>query len=697
MATEVQWDKPETVGGNKTPAGVNWEELRSRSLRPGGFGAERISIWCATIGLLILNSWSMLYRPRLLNAKIPVSSSLQSITVRQSAGSEVNDGDTKEGLSTEDSLTNNATKPSVEHRDEHQIKLDTDRSFVLYPEETRVPKDSLKSELNHLTVSIFRNRPKLNYFQGYHDIMTVIYLTLPRELQLTCAEKLSLHRLRDSMLHTLEPVLGLLRVLKNLMRIADPDYAKLLERDSPLPFYALSNLLTLFSHDMPTLPLIQHVFDYLLCRPPIAVVYLAAAFLLSRKEYIQSVKGQLEPFMFHPILSSLPALTEGFEERQINKDEPEAMTLQPPSENFSSKPAVDMSLAEQQFVRNTGKHESSASASASASPFLVRSAAPDNPNIGPKATDANGEIDQKLDDEPSPDLDVYNGQLPSSRVSTPTDSTKQALSKPSPSTSPPLSPSRPSPVEPRPASSSSSSLHLGESSVPPTNPIPLPKILSHSDSLYAQYPPTHPSLRLSSIMGPQSVVFTWSETFSDLPSDTTAEAMTGRPELVVYPVGPEETEDKEDSGEEEDTDTDSDAEYRNEKEKRGRHAKATRKKEGTTTRRKRRKTIRKKIRKVLGALHFGTRGQGITQVDGRTMVAGAVLVLGVAMAVYGIKATGSSTGGGLGGNGEDPVVHFLARHLPGHTHGYLQEELKKIAGVLVDVGAKFLKLGGEER
>lgn len=664
MATEVQWDKPETkttVGGSKTPAGVNWEELRSRSLRPGGFGAERISIW-----------------PRLLNAKIPVSSSLQSITVRQSAEPEVNDGDTKEGLSTEDSLTDNATRPSVEHRDEHQIKLDTDRSFVLYPEEseTRVPKDSLKSELNHLTVSIFRNRPKLNYFQGYHDIMTVIYLTLPRELQLACAEKLSLHRLRDSMLHSLEPVLGLLRVLKNLMRIADPDYAKLLERDSPLPFYALSNLLTLFSHDMPTLPLIQHVYDYLLCRPPIAVVYLAAAFLLSRKEYIQSVKGQIEPFMFHPILSSLPALTEGFEEWQINEDEPEAMTLQPPSENFLSKPAVDMSLAEQQFVQNTSKHESSSSAaaSASASPFLVHSAVPDNPNIGPRATDANGEIDQKLDDEPSPDLDVYNRQ---SKVGTPTDSTKQALSKPSPSTSPPLSPSRPSPVEPRLASSSSSSLYLGDSSVPPTNPIPLPKILSHSDSLYAQYPPAHPSLRLSSIMGPQSVVFTWSETFSDLPSDTTAEAMTGRPELVVYPVGPEETEDQEDSGEKEDTDTDSDAEYRDEKEKRGRHAKATRKKEGTTTRRKRRKTIKKKIRKVLGALHLGTRGQGITQVDGRTMVAGAVVVLGVALAVYGIKATGSSTGG--------------------HNHGYLQEELKKIAGVLVGVGTKFLKLGGEER
>lgn len=52
-------------------------------------------------------------------------------------------------------------------------------------------------------------------------------------------------------------------------------------RNTPLPFFALSNLMTLFSHDMPTLPLVQHVFDYLLCRPPIAVIYLAVTVCMS--------------------------------------------------------------------------------------------------------------------------------------------------------------------------------------------------------------------------------------------------------------------------------------------------------------------------------------------------------------------------------------------------------------------------------
>lgn len=64
-----------------------------------------------------------------------------------------------------------------------------------------------------------------------------------------------------------------------MFRISNPedptDFLYVL-RAMPLPYYALSNLLTLFSHDMPTLALIQHTFDYILCRPPIIIVYLAA-------------------------------------------------------------------------------------------------------------------------------------------------------------------------------------------------------------------------------------------------------------------------------------------------------------------------------------------------------------------------------------------------------------------------------------
>lgn len=105
----------------------------------------------------------------------------------------------------------------------------------------------LQGQLHHLLVTMFRKRRQLSYFQvcltlyllggvlltisihfkGYHDIITVLFLTLPEDLQLSSTEKLSLHRVRDSMGSGLEPVLGLLRYIKAISCISDP-YAQIL-------------------------------------------------------------------------------------------------------------------------------------------------------------------------------------------------------------------------------------------------------------------------------------------------------------------------------------------------------------------------------------------------------------------------------------------------------------------------------------
>ena len=103
-----------------------------------------------------------------------------------------------------------------------------DKSLNLDVEGLEYDRETLQAGLHQLLVSIFRRRPRLNYFQvcayfphclylsnlrsqGYHDIVTVFFLTLPQELQFACVEKFSLHRVRDSMSIGLEPVLGLLR------------------------------------------------------------------------------------------------------------------------------------------------------------------------------------------------------------------------------------------------------------------------------------------------------------------------------------------------------------------------------------------------------------------------------------------------------------------------------------------------------
>ncbi|KAI6040872.1 rab-GTPase-TBC domain-containing protein [Pisolithus marmoratus] len=263
---------------------VTWESLRERSLQPEGFGADRVRIWPALLGVQPLSD------PPPYSEVEGTPDPPSATSIHSSYGYE--DADP--------------------HPDERQIKLDTDRSFVLYPLEPGSPsRGALQDDLNTLLVSFFRKRRSLHYFQGFHDIVSVIFLTLPRPLHMPCVEKMALHRVRDAMGIGLEPVVGLLRILRNLLRLVDPAYAELLENTSPLPYHALSNLLTLFSHDIPTLPLIQHVWDFLLVREPVAVVWLAAAVILYRKPSIQLLVDQDEEGMIHSLLSALPELADG--------------------------------------------------------------------------------------------------------------------------------------------------------------------------------------------------------------------------------------------------------------------------------------------------------------------------------------------------------------------------------------------------
>jgi TBC1 domain family member 20 len=120
--------------------------------------------------------------------------------------------------------------------------------------------------------------------------------------------------------------------------------------------------------------------------------------------------------------------------------------------------------------------------------------------------------------------------------------------------------------------------------------VSLTSLLTQADKLYSRIPPSHPDLRLSSVMGPNSVVFTWSETDPAPLSDSEAEEIVDKPEMVVLPY----------------TDPEERPPRRNE----------------------RRVVISRKLRAVL----FGK-----SRLEKRTILAGVVLVLGVVMATYGIR------------------------------------------------------------
>ncbi|KAI0298637.1 rab-GTPase-TBC domain-containing protein [Multifurca ochricompacta] len=561
---------------------LDWDALRLQSLAPGGFRSARTLLW-----------------PSLLHVDV---------------------NPTQPSLSTEDQ-----TEPDP-HRDERQIRLDTDRSFVLYPvddgpEDVRLAR---QAELNHLIVQTFRRHPGLNYFQGFHDIATVLQLTLPPKIALPALEKISLHRLRDSMGRTLEPLTSLMLILQRLLRLVDLPYAMLLEdvltREGqhigmhPSPMQ-LPHLLTLFAHATPSLPLIQHIFDYLLVRPPLAIVYLVAAVTLLRKDLVLKLGegGDGDEGMIHSVLTGLPEFTdygedqdngEGYEV-QLSPELPPAATKRPNHIPLPMGASDALSMCKgSENVCNTAPEAELRIGAPPAYPSpgsLSRPYTVDGTATTQAETCALGTVAYPPSprDEGTPSVPVVGDPsvLP----------TTDALASFDPADIP-LPPSR---ASTRPASPECT----GTESLLSRTVYSLPKVFLLADELFTRFPPSTPELRLSHTIGPASAMQTWAQDVTLMPSDDQAEALVVAGTDIIVREAPK-----------------PDSQNRKELQKRA-------KKRGM-----------KKARKG----------------EGRLLVAGAVLVLGVAVAYgWGISIGGEADWrallGTLGAIGES-VLECLAMH-----------------------------------
>ncbi|KAI0252525.1 rab-GTPase-TBC domain-containing protein [Lactifluus subvellereus] len=496
------------------PSSLDWDTLRLQSLATGGFGTDRAYIW-----------------PKLLHV-------------------DVND------------VPIEFQKELDPHQDERQIRLDTDRSFVLYPVDDGEGDDRLtrQAELNNLIVQVFRRHPGLNYFQGFHDIATVLQLTLPPKVALPALEKLSLHRLRDSMGHTLDPLTGLMLILQRLLQLADPPYATLLDEHAPLPYAALPHLLTLFAHAAPTLPLIQHIFDYLLVRPPLAIVYLVAAMILSRKDYVSSLGKGGDDGMIHSVLTGLPEFSD-YNKDQNDDQGYEALPDPEPSAivvEHSNQTAFPKDVADAPLICKGSESECNISG-ADLHIGEVLSAAPTY-TLPP-------------DDESTPGVPFVPRAVPQPGAPTSFDPSDIPL-PPSAASTRAASPTRAG--SPRSPSAYS-----------------LLSVFLLADELFARFPPTTPELRLTRTLGPASAMRTWAQDVALLPGDDQAEALVvAAVDIVIH----EELE----------------PDPRSQKE------------------------IRQRAKK--SSVMKGRRG------DAKLLIAGAVLVLGVAVA-FGVNAR---HGGGVG-------------------------------------------------
>ncbi|KGQ09367.1 GTPase-activating protein gyp10 [Beauveria bassiana D1-5] len=214
------------------------------------------------------------------------------------------------------------------HRDEDQVQLDVNRSFVYYPhgnipaatKPTARPLcfaglltvlradlsdcdlECRRSQLSALISHVLRVHPYLCYFQGYHDICQVLLLVLGPARAAPCVARLSVLRIRDFMLPNLGPTTAQLRLLPDVLAAADP--ALRAHVATVEPFYALAGTLTMYAHNIEAYRDIARLFDALLAREPVFSLYVFAQIVIDRRDEILAID---EPDLLQVVLARVPS------------------------------------------------------------------------------------------------------------------------------------------------------------------------------------------------------------------------------------------------------------------------------------------------------------------------------------------------------------------------------------------------------
>ncbi|QLQ79303.1 hypothetical protein HG537_0B06510 [Torulaspora globosa] len=196
---------------------------------------------------------------------------------------------------------------SREHVDENQVQLDVKRSFPEVKDQNR--KALLRKILESTIMRVLRKHRKLRYYQGYHDVVSVfvtVYIEgygyhssgqndenlslsdltsrgeenhsianleevsnsgssastelfegeinakdyIVEDKLFRCVEAFTLLYLRDFMMDSLDFPIDQLKIIPQMIKSQDKRLFKQLHLDKVEPFFAISSILTIFSHEL---------------------------------------------------------------------------------------------------------------------------------------------------------------------------------------------------------------------------------------------------------------------------------------------------------------------------------------------------------------------------------------------------------------------------------------------------------------
>ncbi|KNE63382.1 hypothetical protein AMAG_08516 [Allomyces macrogynus ATCC 38327] len=193
---------------------------------------------------------------------------------------------------------------------DEQVRKDVRRSFVHFADVWRNPHDEhggkpkLQTQLYHMVVRVLAQFPFLHYYQGLHDICTVLLLVLGERMGTYAAQVLAVYYLRDAMHESLHPTMAQMRILLPILKNENKAVFELFQEIELEPHFCLSWITTWFAHDLRSFDDVCRLFDFFLSSNPILPVYVAAAIILDQTDELLEQDREFD--FVYAYLSRLP-------------------------------------------------------------------------------------------------------------------------------------------------------------------------------------------------------------------------------------------------------------------------------------------------------------------------------------------------------------------------------------------------------
>lgn len=166
-----------------------------------------------------------------------------------------------------------------------QVCLDVNRSLKRFPPSVgESQRMAMQDQLILLIMRILIKNPTFYYYQGYHDICITFLLILGPELAFHVVNSLSESHLKVFMEKSMENTSILLDIIPVLVEKEHEGLGHFLRRSGVGTIFALSWVITWFSHVLRNYETVGRLFDLFIASHPLMSVYLTASILLYRSD-----------------------------------------------------------------------------------------------------------------------------------------------------------------------------------------------------------------------------------------------------------------------------------------------------------------------------------------------------------------------------------------------------------------------------